>query len=80
MQIRTIGEQMKSKNNIPAALLTNPAKPHAWVIKITLGKENWTEMRFNQKELALSEYNRIKGMGIFGGQWIDSITIDEQVN
>jgi len=71
---------MKSKNNIPAALLTDPGKPHTWTVKITLGKENWAEMQFSQKEVALGEYNRIKGLGVFGGQWIDSITINEQVN
>lgn len=68
---------MKTKNNIPPALLASTERPHVWSVKVTLPRDNWAELRFSQKEQAVAEYNKIKAAGIFGGQWVEKLILDE---
>lgn len=69
---------MRTKNKIPAALLASDVETKQWIISIRLPRENWAEMRFSQRDVAVGEFNRIKSMGIFGGQWIEGMEINEQ--
>ena len=68
---------MKAKNNIPPALLTTQQAPHIWTVRIVLPRDNWAELKFSQKDMAVAEYNKIRAAGVFGAQWIQSITLDE---
>lgn len=68
---------MKAKNNIPAAILTGPGQDKTWTVKIKLPRNQWAEMIFSQREVAVSEFNRIKIQGIFGNQWLEGIEINE---
>lgn len=71
---------MKTKNNIPPALLSTPDQPHVWTVRVDLPRDNWAELKFSQKELAIAEYNKIKSLGIYGGQWIQTLTINEHTD
>lgn len=69
---------MRVKNTIPARLLTtDPDKPKIWLIKIQLPRAQWAEMKFSQREMAIGEFNRIKGQAVFGGQWLEGVTLEE---
>jgi hypothetical protein len=68
---------MQTKNRIPPRLLTDTEQPKVYEIKIGLPRGNWAEMRFSQKDVAQAEFNRIKSASIFGGQWIQSIELNE---
>ena len=69
---------MRVKNKIPAALLANETETKQWVISIRLPRDNWVEMRFSQKDVAVAEFNRIKTMGVYGGQWLQGLELNEQ--
>lgn len=71
---------MKAKNRIPAALLSSKEQPRIWTVSVKLPKDNWAELAFSQKEQAVAEFNKIKAAGIFGGQWVESVTLDESAS
>jgi hypothetical protein len=68
---------MQAKNRIPPRLLTDTLRPKHYRVKITLPNAAWVDMQFSQKDVAQLEYNRIKAASIFGGQWIQTITLEE---
>ena len=67
---------MKSKIKQTPALLGNPEQANTWQIHIKT-KNDWCEMRFSNKTQANEEYQRIKTMGIFCGQWVTEIILEE---
>lgn len=68
---------MKSKNKLTAVLLSDETKPSYWTVRISFSRNNWAELRFSQKAPALEEFNRIKAAGIYTGQWVEKVEIDE---
>ena len=70
---------MKSKNSLPAAILSGTAEKKIWVIDIDMGNGTTVKMAFTDKGQATTEYERNRQTGIFGGRWIKEISINEQV-
>jgi hypothetical protein len=64
------------KTNNKPALLDNTQQPKTHLVKIELSG-GWAELHFSQKEMADSEYNRIRAQGVYGGRWITKIDLGE---
>lgn len=69
---------MKSRNKTTAALL-DTGQNKIWHINIELRGGRWAKMRFNDRDLAQQEFNRIRSGGIYCGIWIENIELGEQV-
>lgn len=69
---------MKAKNNLTAALLGNSGAAKIYVVKIQTRNNCWVEMRFNNKDMAQQEYDRHRSQGVYGGYWIEEITIADK--
>jgi len=67
---------MKSKNANTAALLLNKDTPKTYTIDIKLNSK-YVKITVSDKDLAELEYYRIKGQGIWNGQWITEITLKD---
>jgi hypothetical protein len=70
---------MKSKNSLPAAILSGSTEKRVWIIDIDMGNGTTVKMEFTDKGQATAEYERNRQTGIFGGRWIKEISINEQV-
>jgi ATP-dependent Zn protease len=70
---------MKSKNSLPAAILTGSTEKKIWVIDIDMGNGTTVKMEFTDKGQATTEYETNRQKGIYGGRWIKEISINEQV-
>jgi hypothetical protein len=70
---------MRAQNKITPAIMANPAAVKTYCVGIDLGNRRWAELNFSEREMAASEYNRIKGQGIYCGAWIKSITLEDRV-
>lgn len=68
---------MKAQKKITAAIFGNPAEHRVYQVVIDLGNNRWAELNFSERDWALGEYNRIKGLGIYCGSWIKEITLKE---
>jgi hypothetical protein len=77
MQIKRIGNKMKAQNKITPALFINLTKNKNYQVVIDLGNNRWAELNFSERDWAVGEYNRIKGLGIYCGSWIKEITLKE---
>lgn len=69
---------MKAKNNLTARLLDNGHPDRQYLVKIQTRNNCWVEMRFNNKQMAQQEYDRHRSQGVYGGYWIEEITITDQ--
>jgi hypothetical protein len=69
---------MKAQNKITPALMANPDAVKTYCVGIDLGAGRWAELNFSEREMATSEYNRIKGQGIYCGAWIKHILLEEK--
>lgn len=69
---------MRSKNKLPAALLASDVEEKSFSILISLSGNQYVQLKTNSKEIAQSEYNKIRAAGVYGGRWIDQIELTEQ--
>lgn len=67
---------MKTKNNIPAAILAKPTKDRNFEIRIDLGT-SWVKIKTNDYQMAMEEFHRYRTASVFGGRWIKEIIMDE---
>lgn len=67
---------MKSKIKQTPALLADPQVSNTWQLHIKT-KSDWAEMRFSNKDHANAEYQRIRQMGIYCGQWVTELVLEE---
>jgi hypothetical protein len=70
---------MKATNKIAPALLTDPLAVRTYLVEVDLGNGRWARLEFSEKEWATSEYNRIRGQGIYSGAWVKNITLKEKI-
>ena len=66
---------MKAQNKITPAIMANPDAVKTYCVGIDLGAGRWAELNFSERDMATSEYNRIRGQGIYCGAWIKEIQI-----
>ena len=57
-------------------LLENADTPKIWRISITTSNRRWAKMDFGDRQTADNEYNRIRSLGVFGGSWLQDITLE----
>jgi hypothetical protein len=69
---------MRAQNKITPAIMANPEAQKIYTVTIDLGNGRWAELNFSEREMATSEYNRIKGMGIYCSCWIKSVSIADR--
>jgi hypothetical protein len=69
---------MRAQNKITPAIMANPEAVKTYCIGIDLGNGRWAELNFSERAMAASEYNRIKGQGIYCDCWIKSITLEDR--
>ena len=69
---------MRAQNKITPAIMANPEVVKTYCVGIDLGAGRWAELNFSERAMAASEYNRIKGQGIYCGAWIKNILLEEK--
>jgi hypothetical protein len=69
---------MRAQKKITPAILGDTTSIKSYRIDIDIGNDRWAELNFSEREMATSEFNRIKGQGIFCGAWIKEISLNEQ--
>lgn len=67
---------MKTIKKIVPTLLSNTEQPRVWSVRVQT-KTYWSEMTFSHRAVADTEYRRLKTAGVFGGQWITELVIEE---
>jgi hypothetical protein len=70
---------MKATNKIAPALLSDPDAVKVYQVIVDLGNSRWVELNYSEKTWATEEYNRIKGIGIYCGAWIKTISLQEKI-
>lgn len=68
---------MKSKNKLPAALLSTGDEEKTYFVLINLSGGHTVSIETTDKSIAQQEFNRAKAAGIYGGRWIDTVEIKE---
>jgi hypothetical protein len=68
---------MKTQKKVMPILLGNPTDPKIYKIFIGFSNNRWAELKFNEKDMAMSEYNRIRSTGIYSGTWIKELILEE---
>jgi hypothetical protein len=68
---------MRAQNKIAPALLTDPTLVKTYLVEVDLGNGRWARLEYSEKDWATSEYNRIKGQGIYAGAWVQSVILKE---
>jgi hypothetical protein len=63
-----------------AVLLDTPKPARTYHIHITTNTGDECRMHFTNKVMAQQEYNRIKGAGIYCGQWAKTVDFTETIN
>ena len=71
---------MRTQKKITAALFSNPEQKPIYQVAIDLGNNRWAELNFSEREWAQTEFDRIKGLGIYCGAWIKEILLKETKN
>jgi len=71
---------MKAQKKIAAAIFGDPQESKIYQVLVDLGNNRWAELNFSERDWAVSEYNRIKGSGIYCGAWIKSLELKETKN
>jgi len=71
---------MKAQKKITAAIFGDPKESKIYQVIVDLGSNRRAELNFTERDWAVSEYNRIKGLGIYCGAWIKEIQLKETKN
>ena len=71
---------MKTQKKITAAIFADPTQNKNYQVQIDLGNNRWAELNFSERDWAVTEFTRIKGLGIYCGAWIKEITLKETQN
>jgi hypothetical protein len=66
-----------TKKLTPAILSTS--EPRTYLLEVAVSGGT-VSMRFTDRNMANQEYNRIKGQGIYLGQWLEHIELKESAN
>jgi hypothetical protein len=69
---------MRAQNKITPAIMANPEAVKTYRVAVDLGNSRWAELNFSERDMATSEYNRIKSQGIYCGAWIKTIILKEE--
>ena len=70
---------MKSQNKLKPVLLKSPEPGRVYVVDIQMRGGQWNQQRFNDQDLARQEFDRIRGLGIHLGLWIEHIELKEEL-
>ena len=69
---------MKSKNKLPAALLSNGQEPKQYQVNVSLSGGHSVSIQTTDRDIAQAEFNKVKAAGIYGGRWVEHVELQEQ--
>ena len=69
-------KKMKATKKVIPALLNDSQLTSTWYIEISTRSDH-ALIKFSNKNMADSEFRRIKSQGTYGGQWITEIKLKE---
>lgn len=69
-------KKMKATKKIIPALLNDSLVQSTWYIEI-LTRSDHALLKFSNKNMAATEFRRIKAQGTYGGQWLTEIKLRE---
>jgi len=58
------------------ALLRSPTNPGTYCVHIRLSGGEWARLEFSDQGMAQREYDRVRGISVYGERWVETITLE----